>query len=281
MDKKPTLRNPQSFINGLEKTNEFLGHLAKGKSRPVSIGHAATILHERMESREVHTTESKLDSFGVKIIAELPRFIEAQRALDKIRADRKKGHIVSSLVSTAHVRAILPYNHALRDLIDWFPEASPDNVGLFVFAAARDINGPVDADYCRNETRNVLHGMQHEVGLEHILWQIEDVEDVQHATEEQELEGIDLVVTYHGQTICLDAKATEFGESNALSERAAYMQSRGLAEASMDDGYPIWTGLDEADFKGGFRIDDATAKAHAPEIQEILDDILKKKSLAS
>lgn len=282
MKNEPSLRHPQSFINGLEKTNEYLGYLAKGKGRLASIGQAATLHHERMKNAEAQNLENQLDRSALRIISTLPRFVAAQHALDKIRDDeRKRGHKFPRSVRLPHLKAVIPYNHALRDLVDSFPGVDAASIKRFSATAMLDLGSPSEAAYCSERTREALYGMQHEIGLEQILWQIEEVEDVQHATEEQELSGIDLVVTFRDRTLYLDSKASEFGQKSALASREAYMHDRGMSETENTSGYPIWTGLQDDDFKGGFRIDNETAQAQAPGIKAILDELYRQKYAAA
>lgn len=282
MDKKPTLRHPKSFINGLERTDEFLGQLAKGKSRPKSIGHAAAQLHDRMAGAETKTSESELDRLGVKLIATLPGFVEAQHALDNIKdQQRRQGHNFAPGVKLPHLKAAIPFNHALRDMVDSFPWVDVDSIKSFAETVMLDLGGSAEADYCSVETGKVLYGMQHEIGLEQILWQIDDVEDVQHATEEQELEGIDLIVTYKGNPLYLDAKATPQGADKATADREFSMQQRGITEAEASGGFPVWTGLSDDDFGGKLRIDNETAKAQAPRMRAILEELYTQKYLAA
>lgn len=282
MDKKPTLRHPQSFINGLEKTNEFLGDLARGKSRRVSIGHAAALHHERMSHTESQTPEKKLDQAAVRILASLPAFVDAQRALDKLEdQERRNGHHFPKNVRLPHLKAVIPYNHALLDLIDTFPGIDAESVWRFSGGAMLDLGGRADAEFVEMETRELLHGLRNEIGLEQILWQIDDVSDVTRATEEQELIGIDRGVVYRRTPLFLDAKASEFGAQKALQAHQDYLRFHHLTEADDDGGYPVYTGLTDDDFHGGFRISQEKAEECAPAIKRVLDELYAIKSHAA
>lgn len=278
MDQKSTLRHPQSFINGLEKTDEFLGDLSRGKSRRASIGHAAALHHERMSRIEVQTPESKLDQAAVRILASLPPFIDAQRALDRLEdEERHTGHRLPKNIRLPHLKAVIPYNHALRDLIDSFPGVDAASISRFSGAAMLDLGGASDAQFAEAQTRELLHGMRHEIGLEQILWQIDEVGDITPATEEQELIGIDLVVEYKGITISLDAKASRLGAQKAVQAHEAYLRNHHMTEADDRGGYPVYTGLTDEDFHGGFRIDQTKAEACAPAIKQVLDNLYQQK----
>jgi len=283
MNKKPhQLRHPQSFINGLERTDKFLEELQGGEERKIAIGRAAAFHHERMSQTESLTPEARLDRFAVRLIATLPAFIEARHALDEMEEqERETGRKVDRRKRIPYIKDSIPYNHALRDLIDEFPDLTPENIVRFSEIAMLDIGNADEARYSREHTRRHLHGMQHEIGLEQIAWQIDEVEDVRHATEEEELNGIDLVITYNGIELPVDAKASEVGEKKALFEREKYLASHNLTESKYGRGYPIWTHIEHEDFGGGFRISDERAATLAPRVKATLDQFLALRRLAA
>lgn len=280
MVQKPrhTLRHPQTFINGLEKTPEFLHALNSGTERKMAIGRAAAFHHERMSQLESPTVEALLDQFGVRVISTLPAYIQAEHELDRIEAEELHTGIKAPRhEKIPHLKAAIPFDHTLRELIDTFDDITPENIKRFTEIAMLDLGDGAEAKYAREKTREVLYGMQHELGLEQILWEVEDVTDVQHATAEQELHGIDLAVTYKGRVLFLDAKASEFGARKAMTARQTYMNAHGLTEAKYKGGYPLWTHLSDEDFGGGFRITKERAQACAPKIKATLDSLYAAK----
>lgn len=274
-----TLRPPKTFINGLEKTDEYLHMRARHRNRRKAIGHAATIHAERMKSSEIKNPSELLDRQALTLLATLPKFVVAQHELDKLRdQERKRGRKYPREVRLPHIKSVIKYNHALRELVDTFPDLNADNIRRFSAAAMLDLGTPEEAEYCAERTREALHGMRYEIGLEQVLWHIEDVEDISHATEEQELSGIDLIVTYRGHKLYLDAKASEFGEQKTIATRHSFQRAHHMTEADEDGGFPVWCGLNEEDFDGGFRAREARAGEEAARVQQILDSLVAQRT---
>lgn len=276
MDKTPHhLREPGKYIRGLEKTNEFLGLLNQGKERPVALGHVAAMFAERMSQPEEQTIEQLLDRSAVHILSLLPGFIEAQRALDSLE-QRDSRHHLSKNEKLSHKQTATAFNHALRELIDLAPDIQASEVRDFIFKAALEMGHVDTAKYTAQETQAVLHGIQHEIGFEQILWQLEDVEDVVHSDEKQELIGIDLIVRYKNKQIPVDVKASELSARKSLQAHETYMRNHHLSETNDKGGYPVWTGLETSDFGGGFRIPEELAAQKASRVATVLDRLYER-----
>jgi len=267
---KPALRNPTNYFNGLERTDEYLGAIAKTGDRAKSLGHAASVFSERMGKDESPSIEKQQDMYAVQLLAQLPKFLEGNLAIDK---DKSHTHLSKAEVDR-HMTDIILFNHTLRDMIDMFPGLKVIDITRFIKTAALDMYGRNEAVYAEQSTRQALVGMQNEVGLEQILWQIEGVDDVIKATVSQERHGIDMTVAYRDQKLTLDAKASSKGVDEAYGKWLNNF-SRGR-----EGGYPIWTRINYEDFEGGFRISDERAKKLAPYIQAELDRLYEEQSVA-
>lgn len=253
--------------------------MSQGKERTVALGHVASMFAEGMAARERETIEQQLDRSAVEILSILPDFIEAQHALDDMQTEEEEhGRRVPRREKMPHKEVAIAFNHTLRELIDTAPDISADEVTRFMSNAMLDLGDPSEADYCARETRVVLYGIQHEIGLEQILWNIEGVEDIAHGTSAQELEGGDLIVTYRGTDIFLDAKASDRSAKKSLQHRQEFLHRNNLTEATARGGYPVWTGLTAADFKGGFRISEELASERAPYFESVLDQLYTQRS---
>ncbi|GEM_PF-1486276 len=263
---KPALRNPSSYLGGLERTNEFLGAVAKTGDRATSLGRAAAVFGERMASEPSLSIEKQRDMFAVQLLARLPDFLRAQLASRQEEYDRSAPRL-SKAEHDRNMSHVIGFNHTLHDMIDMFPELKVNDITRFIKTAALDMYGPKEAAFADQSTREALVGMQHEIGLKQILWQIEDVEDVIEADEAQERRGIDLIVHYRGTELAVDAKAAQ------KSADKAYDKWFNNHQAGRQGGYPIWTRINYEDFGGGFRITDERAKQLAPYIQAELEQL--------
>lgn len=273
------LRPPQSYIRGLEKTNEYLGFMTEGKERSSALGHTARTLAERMSQAESQTVEQKLDQSAVHILSLLPKYLESQLALDKIQDyERATNRRVPKTEKRPHKEVAASYNHALRELVDIAPDLAPSEVLNFIYAAALEMEDPDAAKYASQETRSVIFGMQNEIGFEQILWEIEEVEDVIHGDEKQDREGVDLYILYKGVKLKVDTKASALSAQKAKQARQDFMRRHGETEASSVSGYPMWTGLKASDFGDTFRISNELARERAPHIKAMLDNLYERQS---
>lgn len=265
---KPSLPEVTRFINGLEKRPEYLDAISGG-DRFHALGRVASIYASRMEDAKPKDKSELLTLMSVGVMSTLPGFLNGSRELSHLYELEATGTRVKRSEKVPHLEAVIPFNHRLRDLIDMFPEFSFEQVQNYCSQMALFMSGPADAAYCKQVVREQLVGMRTEIGMSQILWKIDGVEDVIPAeTAEQEMRGIDLVVTYHGKPLMLDAKASETGVQKALAKRTTIS-----ADTS---GYPVYPQIAYEDFGGGFRISDETAERLAPRLEAVLDDIYRQ-----
>ncbi|HEX8390612.1 MAG TPA: hypothetical protein VF597_04285 [Candidatus Saccharimonadales bacterium] len=264
------LKRPNDLIRGLEKTPQFLEGLSTG-SRERALGAAAHFFARRMEQQPAQTAGERLNAHAVNLIATLPDFARGSWQLEQLN-DKKAGR----KQKLPFIRDKIPFNHALRDMIDEAPGLSQSQVIDFCSLASQDMldhNSPADPpiEFVEQKVRTTLVGMQHEIGLEQILWNIPEIEDVIKATPEQELQGIDMIAVYDGAHIPLDAKASPSlaGRSLENYEQYAHKHSDGTSAVS-DNGYPLWTGITHGEFHGGFRIDQDTVDRCTPAVAATL-----------
>lgn len=272
------LRPPQSYIHGLEKTNEYLDLLGQGKERTIALGHVAGMFADRMARAEEQSTEQRLNRCAVNILSALPDFIHARHALDAIQDEERKFGRKLSRQKRPFKEASISYNHAIHELIDVAPDIKPADIKAFAFEATLTMADPSEAKFCAQETQGLLHSIQQEIGLEQILWHVDGVEDVVHGSKEDEFNAGDLIVIYRGMRLLVDAKSSHAFAEKALMERTAYAERNKISEANNKDGYPIWTGLDIADFGGTFRIPDRLAAKKAPRVAAILERLYEQKT---
>lgn len=269
MEKQKTaLPEVTRFISGLEKRPEYLDASKEG-NRFRALGRTAAIYAERMEQAKPKTKAEILNQMSVGIVATLPGFLDGARELVLIYEREAEGTTVKRSEKIPHLESVIPFNHQLRSLIDMFPDLSFEQVQNYCSQTALFMSGPVDAAYCKQIVREHLIGMRNEIGMSQILWKIDGVEDVVPAeTAEQEMNGVDLVVTYRGKTLLLDAKASEFGVQKALDKRTS--------TSAASSGYPVCPMIPYEDFEGGFRISDDTAEHLSSRLKPTLDRIYQQ-----
>lgn len=278
----PELPHPDRFINGIEKSPQFMSELPN-RGRTKALGTVAQHLARQMEKKEVRTDTDRLNEFAVQMIGTLPDFIEGRKQLSIIERRQEATHVkVDRREKLPYLRKVIPFNHVVRDLIDSFQGIASGDIVRFTKSAARNLDGSQAMNEIETETRECLVGMQHEIGLEQILWNIDGVEDVLKADEDQELHGIDLIAIYYGEEITLDAKASPVGAQKAIDERDRYMWSRHLTESDMRDrGYPLWSGINFEDFHGGFRVDERTIERCVPGVERALQRLYAVRTTTS
>jgi len=253
------------FISGLEKRPEYLDVIGHN-NRFQALGRVAAIYADWMEETRPKDKGEILNQMSVGIMSTLPGFLHGSRELARLYELEEVGATVKRSEKVPHLEAVIPFNHRLRDFIDMFPELNFEQVQNYCTQMALFMSGPTDAAYCKQIVREQLVGMRTEIGMSQILWKIDGVEDVIPAqTVEQEMHGVDLIVTYHGKLLLLDAKTSDMGAQKALAKHRST-----TADTS---GYPVYPGLKYEDFSGGFRISDETAGHLAPHLESMLDSI--------
>lgn len=271
MSKISELTHPLRLIKGLENTPQYKSQLTSG-NRKRAMGSTARYFAEKMAQKEQRSDQERLDEFAVSLIAALPSFVEGSRQLDAVSVrEDMMGKKVSRSEKLPHLEKVVPFNHVLRELIDNFSASTPDNIVDFCTVVGAELGGPKDASYIEQEVRERLVGMQHEIALEQILWNIDGVEDVLQGDIDDDIDGCDAKVIFRGLEIRLDAKAGEQRYKNALADREYYRQSKRLSESDMSEqGYPIFSGVTNSDFNGGFRINQTAIERCTPDVEAVL-----------
>lgn len=279
MSKPTRLTHPLRLIKGLENTPQYKSQLTI-TSRKRALAKTAGYYSEKMDQKEEPTKEEILEKFGVSLIETLPSFVEGSRQLDVISTrEEMMGRKVPRSEKLPHLEKVVPFNHVVRGLIDFFPDSTPDNIIDFCMVVGNELGGPKDAQYLEREVGEVIVGMQHEIALQQILGFIDGVKADSQGDVDDDLAGCDSIAIYKGMEIKLDAKASEQRSKKALEDREYYRLSHRLTEVDMaDQGYPIYTGVTMADFNGGFRINQTAIDRCVPKVGAVLSHLYQART---
>ena len=195
-----------------------------------------------------HTRETGLRSAEgdvYNVIAHLKEFADASITLDRLRnnphttrQDRER-----------QLERIIPFNHAVRELIDGSPQLTLGELNhfltsMYVSSRAQTWKSAdertITTKWFDNEVKSVLVGMSHEIATEQIIGMIPSDVEIDYAKAdgekynpvEQEMNGVDLDLIYHGRELPIDVKASQ----------------RSATEKRRNGGPAIWSGCREEDF---------------------------------
>lgn len=255
------LANPSRFTRSIAETAEYRRNRQHevdetgALRRAVALGSRALV--------DSHTTEHGYvspEGCVYRLIATIDDFVTAQQELDHLKeedAERRQ--------KLPHLRKAIAFNHAAKELINNQPNIEFNELVAFTtkmyLGMHRDDPDLSDehryhqrALYVRDATKQRLHGMRSELAMEQIIWAANDPAiEYEETTIEDELRGVDLFITYHGQRVGIDAKAS----------RAAAQMAK--AKSSHPERI-VWSQVKWDDFDGGFRISDELAARKVPDL---------------
>lgn len=168
------------------------------------------------------------------LMAAIPNWLLAQRQLDQ-HGDTMKRPEKKKLLGP-----IIAFNHALRKIIDAEQCSRMQQLTDFVGGVALTMgkSGEI-AQYAENAAQITLVGMRQEIAAESVLSSMQEVHGVRGANDEEELNGIDIVVNYNGVEVGIDIK----------SSQAAADKANKVAREHRDTEYmAVWSGFTGRDF---------------------------------
>lgn len=211
----PTDFHRQKFLNEISATPQFLA-ARKGEQYPgQNIPRAAKIGAEALA--RLNTAESGYkspDAAVYTLISTIDGFASSVHTLDRLQA-----HNASSEEKYKHKVNVLHFNHAIKEVIDTHPKATPDELTAFVIdmysASHHNQHSDIrewekERDTLRDYVEQHIYGMQHEILGEQIIELTEGVEAYDpEVSINEEMKGIDGKVTMHGHTFVIDIKGSE------------------------------------------------------------------------
>lgn len=192
---------------------------------------AAKAVSERVG--QTHKYESD-QTRQLALVAAIPNWLLAQRQLDQ-HGDTMKRPEKKKLLGP-----IIAFNHALRKIIDAEQCSGMQQLINFVNNIVLMMGeGEEVVRYAENAARITLVGMRQEIAAESVLSSMQEVHGIRGANDEEELGGIDIVVTYKGVEVGIDIK----------SSQAAADQANKIAREHGDAEYmAVWSGFTGRDF---------------------------------
>lgn len=266
MESRHDLLAPSKYIGEINRTESYRKQrsqkLGRGSIR-LAVGAGAT------EMAQFHTSpESKYrtpEGDVHNVIAHISGFADGVRGIDRLT---NTGSIREQRIP--HLKKIIEFNHAVKDLIDSTPSLEFDGVVNFItdmYSASHDRDWKTDTerketiDWFHNEVRYRLAGMRHEIAAEQIIGTLDNIEIIYNddATIEElvqdDIDGVDVRVKAIDLKLGLDIKGSRTGVEK---KRAGNSDTAHLA---------IWSQLHDNDFiqngKNGFRISPAKAAEKA------------------
>ena len=207
---------------------EDLPSVLRGKAVAIM---AAQALSERVE--RTHRYESD-QTRQLALMAATPNWLLAKRQLDQ-HGDTMKRPEKKKLLGP-----VITFNHALRKIIDAEQCSRMQQLTDFVGRVALTMgkSGEI-AQYAENAAQITLVGMRQEIAAESVLSSMQEVHGIRGANDEEELNGIDIVVNYRGIEVGIDIKSSQTAADKANK----------VAREHGDTGYmAVWSGFTGRDF---------------------------------
>lgn len=242
----PRLRNPQEIYSALSRTNMAL-HMGETAA-------ALTIAEARRSERLSHADR---ETSELTIIGLLPGFIAQAARMNRSGDTMSRAEKVESLRT-----GIMPFNNALRELIDANSRLKMDEVLHFISTATLENHNANIAAFATAESRKILHGMRQERAAENVFWQIDGVENVRQASPEEDINGTDLIVTYEGADMPFDIKSSQIRADGKNADRSFYRNH--------SPSIGLYSGFNTEDFGNGFTVSPEATAAQIERYEAVL-----------
>lgn len=207
---------------------ESLSSVLRGKAVTVM---AAQALSERLgRTRKYESDQTR----QLALMAATPNWLLAKRQLDQ------HGKMMERPEKKKLLGPIITFNHALRKIIDAEQCSRMQQLTDFVGGVTLTMGKSEEiARYAENAAQITLVGMRQEIAAESVLSSMREVHGIRGANDEEELDGIDIVVNYNGVKVGIDIK----------SSQAAADEANAIARKHRDAKYmAVWSGFTGRDF---------------------------------
>lgn len=192
---------------------------------------AAQALSERLGRTNKYESDQTRQ---LALMAAIPDWLLAKRQLDQ------HGKMMERPEKKKLLGPIITFNHALRKIIDAEQCSRMRQLTDFVSGVALTMGKSEEiARYAENAAQITLVGMRQEIAAESVLSSMREVHGIRGANDEEELDGIDIVVNYNGVKVGIDIK----------SSQAAADEANAIARKHRDAKYmAVWSGFTGRDF---------------------------------
>ena len=220
---------------------------------------AAQAVSERVG--QTHKYESD-QTRQLALMAAIPNWLLAQRRLDQ-HGDAMKRSEKKKLLGP-----IIAFNHALRKIIDAEQCSRMQQLTDFVGGVALTMgkSGEI-AQYAENAAQITLVGMRQEIAAESVLSSMREVHGIRGANDEEELDGIDIVVNYNGVEVGIDIK----------SSQAAADKANEIARKHRDTKYmAVWSGFTGRDFGNKLILENWQLRNQQDYYRSVMDVVIQQ-----
>ena len=224
-------RQPAQKSNTEEWGVHLIENLPSVLRRKAVIVMAAQALSERLgRTRKYESDQTR----QLALMAATPNWLLAKRQLDQ------HGKMMERPEKKKLLGPIITFNHALRKIIDAEQCSRMQQLTDFVGGVALTMGKSEEiARYAENAAQITLVGMRQEIAAESALSSMREVHGIRGANDEEELDGIDIVVNYNGVKVGIDIK----------SSQAAADEANAIARKHRDAKYmAVWSGFTGRDF---------------------------------
>lgn len=220
---------------------------------------AAQALSERLG--RTHKYESD-QTRQLALMAAVPNWLLAKRQLDQ------HGKMMERSEKKKLLGPIITFNHALRKIIDAEQCSGMRQLLSFVNDIVLMMSESEEVvRYAANAARTTLVGMRQEIAAESVLSLMREVHGIRGANDEEELDGIDIVVNYNGVKVGIDIK----------SSRAAADEANAIARKHRDAKYmAVWSGFTGRDFGDKLILENWQLRNRQDYYRSVMDAVIQQ-----
>ena len=235
---------------------ESLSSVLRGKAVTVM---AAQALSERLGRTNKYESDQTRQ---LALMAATPNWLLAKRQLDQ------HGKMMERPEKKKLLGPIITFNHALRKIIDAEHCSRMWQLTDFVGGVALTMGKSEEiARYAENAAQITLIGMRQEIAAESVLSSMREVHGIRGANDEEELDGIDIVVNYNGVKVGIDIK----------SSRAAADEANAIARKHRDAKYmAVWSGFTGRDFGDKLILENQQLKDKQDHYRSVMDMVIQQ-----
>lgn len=220
---------------------------------------AAQAVSERVE--RTHKYESD-QTRQLALMAAIPNWLLAQRQLDQ------HGKTMERPEKKKLLGPIIAFNHTLRKIIDAEQCSGMQQLLNFVNDIVLMMSESEEVvRYAANAARTTLVGMRQEIAAESVLSSMQEVYGIRGANDEEELDGIDIVVNYNGIEVGIDIK----------SSQTTADQANQIAREHGDDEYmAVWSGFTGRDFGNNLILENWQLRNKQGYYRSVMDVVIQQ-----
>ena len=220
---------------------------------------AAQALSERLGRTNKYESDQTRQ---LALMAAIPDWLLAKRQLDQ------HGKMMERPEKKKLLGPIITFNHALRKIIDAEQCSRMQQLTDFVSGVALTMGKSEEiARYAENAARTTLVGMRQEIAAESVLSSMQEVYGIRGANDEEELDGIDIVVNYNSIEVGIDIK----------SSQAAADEANAIARKHRDAKYmAVWSGFTGRDFGSNLILEDWQLKNQQGYYRSVMDAVIQQ-----